>query len=101
MIKKEKIYLDYAASTPVDPRAVKAMLPYFTEKFGNPSSLHTFAQETKKALEESREKIASAIHAKPKEIIFTGSATESNNMALKGIALAYQKKRAAYSHFFY
>ena len=92
MTKKEKIYLDYAASTPVDPRAVKAMLPYFTEKFGNPSSLHTFARETKEALEQSREKIADAIHAKPKEIIFTGSATESNNMALKNVALFRQKK---------
>ena len=92
MTKKEKTYLDYAASTPVDPRVIKAMLPYFTEKFGNPSSLHTFAQETKEALEQSREKIAEAIGAKPKEIIFTSSATESNNMALKGVALSYQKK---------
>ena len=92
MTKKEKIYLDYAASTPVDPRVVKAMLPYFTEKFGNSSSLHTFAEVTKEALEESREKIAEAIGAESKEIIFTGSATESNNMALKGIASSYQKK---------
>ena len=92
MTKKEKIYLDYAASTPVDPRVVKAMFPYFTKKFGNPSSLHGFAQETKKALEESRVIIADAIGVKSKEIIFTGSATESNNMALKNVALFCQKK---------
>ena len=92
MTQKEKIYLDYAASTPVDPRVIKAMLPYFTEKFGNPSSLHGFAQETKEALEQSREKIAGTIGAKPREIIFTSSATESNNMAIKGATLAKQQE---------
>jgi len=80
-----KIYLDYAATTPVDPRVVKAMLPYFTEKFGNTMSLHSFGQEAKIALEKSRKIVADLIGAKPNEIVFTGSATESNNMVLKGI----------------
>jgi len=84
----KKIYLDYAATTPVDPRVVKAMLPYLSEKFGNTMSLHLFGQEAKGALEESREVVADLIGAKPNEIIFTSSATESNNLALKGIAIA-------------
>jgi len=83
-----KIYLDYAATTPVDSRVLKAMLPYFSEKFGNTMSWHSFGQEAKEALEESREAVANLLGAKPQEIIFTGSATESNNLALKGIALA-------------
>jgi len=90
--KIKRIYLDYAATTPVDPRVVKAMLPYFSKKFGNTMSLHSFGQEAKQTLEESREAVASLIKAKPTEIIFTASATESNNLALKGIALANQKK---------
>jgi len=89
---RKKIYLDYAATTPVDPRVVKAMLPYFSEKFGNTMSLHSFGQEAKEALEESRGVIADLMGAKPKEIIFTSSATESNNTALKGIAFANRKK---------
>lgn len=90
MIKN--IYLDYAATTPVDPRAVRAMLPYFNKKFGNTTSSHSFGADAKRALEESRETVADLIGAKAKEIIFTGSATESNNLALKGIAIANKKK---------
>ena len=85
---KKRIYLDYAATTPVDPRVIKAMLLYFSEKFGNTMSLHSFGQEAKQALEESREVVADLMGAKPDEIIFTSSATESNNLALKGIAFA-------------
>jgi len=85
---KKKIYLDYAAATPTDPRVFRAMLPYFSEKFGNTMSLHNFGQEAKSALEESREIVAGLMGAKANEIIFTGSATESNNLALKGIAFA-------------
>ncbi len=89
---KRKIYFDYAATTPVDPRVVKVMLPYFSKKFGNTMSLHSFGQEVKEILEESREKVASLIGAKPNEIIFTSSATESNNLALKGIAFANKNR---------
>lgn len=89
---RKKIYLDYAATTPVDPRVVKAIRPYFSEKFGNTMSLHSFGQEAKEALEDSRGVIAGLMGAKPKEIIFTSSATESNNTALKGIAFANRKK---------
>lgn len=92
MTKKRKIYLDYGATTPVDKRVIKAMLPYFDKKFGNTMSLHSFGQEAKLALENSRETIANLINAKSNEIIFTSSATESNNLALKGIAFANRKK---------
>jgi len=85
---KNKIYLDYAATTPVDPRVVKAMLPYFTGKFGNSASLHSFGAEAKAAVDKSRKVIADAMKANSKEIYFTSSATESNNLALKGIAQA-------------
>jgi len=91
MVKKT-IYLDYAATTPVDPRVVKAMMPYFNERFGNTMSLHGFGQKAKLALEESREMVAGLINAKSTEIIFTGSATESNNLVLKGIAFANKNK---------
>lgn len=89
---KKRIYFDYAATTPVDPRVVKAMMPYFSEKFGNTMSIHSFGQEAKQALEESREVVADLINAKPLEIIFTSSATESNNLALKGVAFANKNK---------
>ena len=88
----KKIYLDYAATTPVDKKVLKAMQPYFSEKFGNTMSLHSFGQEAKLALENSRAVLANLINAKPNEIIFTGSATESNNTALKGIAFATKDK---------
>lgn len=86
------IYLDYAATTPVDPEVVKAMLPYFTDTFGNPSSIHSFGQETKAAVEEARKIIADLISARPEEIIFTSGGTESDNFAIKGVAYANQNK---------
>jgi len=89
---KRKIYLDYAATTPVDPRVIRTMLPYFNKKFGNTMSLHSFGQEAKSALEENREEVAGLMGAKPNEIVFTGSATESNNLALKGVAFANRNK---------
>ncbi|MDO8424573.1 MAG: cysteine desulfurase family protein [bacterium] len=89
---KKNIYFDYAATTPVDPRVLRAMRPYFSEKFGNTMSLHYFGQEAKQMLEESREKVANLIGVLPGEIIFTGSATESNNLALKGVAFANKNK---------
>lgn len=88
----KRTYLDYAATTPVDPRVVKAMAPYFNKKFGNPASLHGFGFEAVEALENSREFIAKAMNADTKEIIFTSSATESNNTALKGVAFANKEK---------
>jgi cysteine desulfurase len=87
-----RIYLDYAATTPTDEEVVKAMLPYFTDIFGNPSSIHSFGQQAKGAVEEGREKIASLLGAKCKEIIFTSGGTESNNLALKGVAYANRDK---------
>ncbi len=91
-MKNKKIYLDYAATTPVDPRVLRVMLPYFTEEFGNTMSLHSLGQEAKLALEESREHVAELMGAESKEIIFTSSATESNNLALKGVAFANKNK---------
>jgi len=87
-----KVYMDYAATTPVDPRVLKVMLPYFSKKFGNSMSLYSLGREAKKALEDSREKIANLINANSNEIIFTGSATESNNLAIKGVAFANREK---------
>jgi cysteine desulfurase len=90
--KIKRIYFDYAATTPVDPRVLRAMLPYFSKKFGNTMSLYSFGQEAKFALEESRERISGLIGSRPDEIIFTGSATESNNLVLKGVAFANKNK---------
>ncbi len=87
----KRIYMDHAATTPVDSRVVKAMVPYFSRKYGNPSSLYSDAQEVKMALEEARSKVAALINAQPGEIIFTSGGTESNNLALKGTALAKKK----------
>jgi len=84
----KRIYLDYAATTPTDPEVVKAMLPYFTDSFGNPSSLYSYGQENKAAVDESREKIAGAIGAHSDEIIFTSGGTEADNTALAGVAWA-------------
>ncbi len=88
----KKIYLDYAATTPCDPEVIKAMEPYFFEKFGNASSIHAFGQEAKKAIEDSRSTLASFLGAKPEEIIFTSGGTESDNFAIKGVAFALEKK---------
>lgn len=84
----EKTYFDFAATTPVDERVVEAMLPYFNEKFGNPSSVHLYGQRAEYAVETAREIVADYINAEPEEIIFTSCGSESNNLALRGVALA-------------
>ncbi|WP_321420213.1 cysteine desulfurase NifS [uncultured Methanomethylovorans sp.] len=82
----KRIYLDHSATTHVDTRVLEAMLPYFTENFGNASSLHSFGQEAAEALAKSREQVAVALGAAPQEIFFTSGGTESDNMAIKGAA---------------
>ncbi len=92
MTKNGKIYLDYAASTPVDPEVVKAMRPYFSEIYGNPHALHSFGQEASRAVFEAKRTIGRAIGADYKDLVFTGSATEANNLALRGIVKSYKLK---------
>jgi len=89
----KRIYLDHAATTPLDKRVLKAMQPFFWGKFGNPSSLHSFGLEAREAVEKSREKIAGAINAKPGEVYFTGGGTEADNIALQGVMRANSAKR--------
>jgi len=86
------IYLDHAATTPVRTEVVEAMLPYFTQKYGNPSSIYSVGRESKKAIEEARETVARVIGAQPREIFFTGSGTEADNWAVKGVAYANRQK---------
>ncbi len=88
----DRVYFDNSATTKVDPRVVEEMLPYFTEKYGNPSSLHSFGREAYNAMEEAREKVAKAIGAVPHDVIFTSGGTESDNIAIQGSAFANQGK---------
>jgi cysteine desulfurase len=90
-----RIYLDYAASTPLDYRVLQMMLPYFTEAYGNPSSLHSFGQQAETALEKARETVSKALNCYPEEIIFTGCGTESDNLAIRGMAFTQRKERGA------
>ena len=87
MKKLQKVYLDYQATTPLDPRVLKFMLPYFNERFGNPHSRnHSYGWEAEESIEVAREQVANIIGANPKEIVFTSGATESNNIAIIGSA---------------
>ncbi|MEO0141805.1 MAG: cysteine desulfurase NifS [candidate division WOR-3 bacterium] len=88
----KRVYLDYAATTPLHPEVLEAMKPYFTEKFANPSSIHSMGLEAKEAIRASRKKVADILGAKPEEIVFTSGGSESNNMAIKGIAYAMKEK---------
>jgi cysteine desulfurase len=85
------IYMDNHATTRTDPRVVEAMLPYFSEKFGNANSVHTFGQRAAQAVDEARAQVAALIGAEPREIVFTSGATESNNLAIKGAATMYKR----------
>ncbi|MFA6673259.1 MAG: aminotransferase class V-fold PLP-dependent enzyme, partial [Methanoculleus sp.] len=86
------VYLDHAATTPTRPEVARAMLPYFSERFGNPSSLYALAREAKEAVEEARGRVAAAIGAAPEEVFFTSGGTEADNWAIKGVAAANRKK---------
>jgi cysteine desulfurase len=89
------IYLDYAATTPVHPRVLEVMLPYFRESFGNPSSIHRYGQKAESALDAAREKVAVVLHCRPDEILFTSCGSESDNLALRGAVLARRKTTGA------
>jgi len=88
----KRVYLDHNATTPTNPKVVEAMLPYFGESFGNASSAHSFGREAHEAIAVAREKVAGLIAAEPGNIVFTGGGTESDNLAVKGIAYANEKK---------
>lgn len=92
---RRRIYLDFAATTPVDPRVLEAMLPFFSENFGNPSSVHYFGQAAESALESARESVARSLNCSPGEVIFTSCGTESDNLALRGAAMAARRQRGA------
>lgn len=89
--KQKNIYLDHSATTPVDPRVLKEMMPYFSDKFGNYSSIHGFGRESYFAVEKARERIAKALNCSKEEIIFTSGSTESNNLAIKGFINSLKK----------
>ena len=92
---KDPVYLDHAATTPVDPRVLEAMLPYFSSEYGNPSSVHTFGRQAEKGLEQARRTVAELLNCAPDEIIFTGCGSESDNLAVRGGALAAREQRGA------
>ncbi|MEW6724614.1 MAG: cysteine desulfurase NifS [Bacillota bacterium] len=87
-----RVYLDHSATTPVDPRVLEKMVKFFSDSFGNASSVHSFGREAKKAMEEAREQVAALIGASPREVFFTSGGTEADNLALKGVADALKVK---------
>ena len=95
MMDTKKVYLDYAATTPVDPQVMEAMQPYFSQVFGNTSSVHEFGQQAEAALETAREAVAEQLNCRADEIIFTSCGSESDNLALRGAALAARQQRGA------
>ena len=91
--RKMPIYLDYSATTPVDPRVAEKMIPYITEDFGNPASRsHAYGWNAEKAVENARKEVALLVNADPREIVWTSGATESNNLAIKGAIQFYSSK---------
>ncbi len=91
-MSKRTVYMDHAATTPVNPRVVEAMLPYFTERYGNASSVYRLGQEARKAIDEARADVAHILNCTPREIIFTGCGSESDNLAIRGIAFLNRDK---------
>lgn len=94
-MKQQSTYLDYAATTPVDPRVLEAMMPYFGDRFGNTSSVHSYGQTAESALESARRILAQGLNCRPEEIVFTSCGSESDNLALRGVALALRESRGA------
>src|SRR3569833_48593 len=95
MTMGEPVYLDHAATTPVDPRVVEAMQPYLLEAWGNPSSVYGPGRRARRAVDASRDQIAQVLNARANEIVFTSCGSESDNLAVKGAALAAAEKRGA------
>jgi cysteine desulfurase len=95
MAMNETIYLDYAATTPLDGRVLHSMQPFFEQTFGNPSSIHRYGQQAEAAIEQARETMANNLGCQPSEVIFTSCGTESDNLALRGVALAARQQRSA------
>lgn len=95
MNRAEPVYMDYAATTPVDERVLQAMLPYFSQDFGNPSSIHRLGQRAEAAVENAREQAAAVLNCRPDEVIFTSCGSESDNLALRGAAFAARQQRGA------
>src|SRR5512138_2327303 len=91
-VMNSMIYLDYAATTPVDPRVSEAMRPYFADTFGNPSSIHRYGQQAESAVDSAREQVASVLKCQPDEVVFTSCGTESDNLAMRGAALARREQ---------
>lgn len=86
------IYLDYAATTPTDPRVVERMLPYFTEHFGNASSIYALGRRSHAAVDDARQDVAALLNCRPTEVVFTGGGSEADNLAIKGVAYAARRR---------
>ncbi len=93
MTPKNRIYLDYAATTPVDKKVFKAMGPYFSQTYGNPSSIHSWGEEAQAAIDKARDQVAKFLNCKLSEIVFTGSASESDNLAIRGLIKALKRRK--------
>ncbi|MFZ5559518.1 MAG: cysteine desulfurase family protein [Patescibacteria group bacterium] len=92
-MKNKRVYFDYAATTPLDPKVLKKMVPYLKDKYGNPSSIHKFGREGSEAIDNTREQVAKFLGCKPTEIVFTGSASESDNLAIRGLIKALKQSK--------
>ena len=91
-MEPREVYLDNSATTRVDPRVTEAMLPYFSQRYGNPNSLHRLGREAREAVDAARAKVAALINAEPTDIIFTGAGSEADNLAIKGAAWALRER---------